>query len=167
MSVSSVGSNTSSSIGTLLLQQLSALGTNSQDASSSAGLLGDLMTLSPAAQQLTKAPDEVTKALSDLLSGQKDTAGDLAQLKAYFQKNPQSLATVLSSLQGGNAVYGTAGNLGSNSALLTALMNARSNNSNPASLLSLLKANGDQSSLFSFLGDSGSGSDNSALSIFG
>lgn len=167
MSVSSVGSNASPSIGTLLLQQLAAMGTNTQDASGQTGLLGDLLTLSPAAQQLTKAPDAVTKALTDLLSGQKDTAGDLAQLKAYFQKNPQGLVSVLNSLKGGNSVNGTAGSLGSNSALLTALMNGQSNNSNPASLLSLLKSNGNQTSLFSFLGDSGSGSDNSSLSIFG
>jgi hypothetical protein len=124
------------------------------------------MTLSPAAQQLTKAPDAVTNALADLLSGQKDTAGDLTQLKAYFQKNPQSLASVLNSLKGANSVYGTAGSLGSNSALMTALMNAQSNNSNPASLLSLLKGNQNQTSLFSFLGDS-SGSDGSSQSIFG
>lgn len=167
MSITPVGSNNAQSLGSQILQQLSAMGTTTPSATGQTGTLADLMTLSPAAQQLTKAPDEVTKALADLLSGQKDTAGDLAKLKAYFQQNPKSLASVLSSLQGSTATQGTGAGLGSNSALLTALMNAQSNNSNPSALLGLLTGNQSQTSLFSFLGDSGSGSDGSSLSIFG
>lgn len=166
MSLSPVSSDNSQSIGSLLLQQLNAASAGTtQDSSGLSGVLGDLLTISPTAQQLTQAPSAVTQALSDILSGQKDVAGDLSQLKAYFQKNPQSLAGVLSSLQG-TSTYGTGGSTAS-SALLTALMNHQSNNSNPASLLALLNGNTSQDSLFSMLGDSGSGADGSALSMFG
>lgn len=162
MSLTPVSSDQSSSIGTLLLQQLNALGSSSssQSASGLAGILGDLMTLSPEAQQLTKAPEDVTKALSDLLTTQKDVSGDIEKLKTYFKQNPQSLANVLGSLQGG-ATYGASG---ANSALLTALMNSQSKNSNPAALLTLLQGS-KTTTLFDALGDSG-GSD-SSLAIFG
>lgn len=162
MSLTPVSSDQSQSIGTLLLQQLNAMNASStQNASGLAGLLGDLMTLSPEAQQLTKAPEEVTKALSDLLTTQKDVSGDIEKLKTYFKQNPKSLATVLGSLQGGSATYGASG---ANSALLTALMNSQSKNSNPAALLSLLQGS-KSPTLFDALGDS-SGSD-SSLAIFG
>ena len=166
MTISSIGSNGSQNIGSLLLQELNANGANSQNATDSSSLLEDLMTLSPAAQQLTKAPDAVTQALSDLFSGQKDPNGDLAQLKSYFQQHPQSLASVLSSLQGTGTTYGVSNSLGSNGALLTALMNKQSSNSDPSALLSLLNGNQTQDSLFSTL-DSSGGSDGSSLSIFG
>jgi hypothetical protein len=166
MSVTPVGSNQSQSIGSMLLQQLMASGTNSQGTTGTSGALGDLLTLSPAAQQLTQAPAAVTQAMSDLFSGQKDVQGDLAQLKSFFSQNPQQLASVLSSLQGGAGAYGLSNSLGSNSALLTALMNGQSNASNPAALLSLLGSQG-QDSLFSFIGNSGGGSGSSSTSIFG
>jgi len=114
---------------------------------------GDLLTVSPAAQQLAKAPEAVTKALTDLLSEQKDIAGDLAQLKAYFKQNPQKLASVLGRLQGGAPTYGLEGSLEARSTLLTALMNGQSNQSNPASLLKLLKGPSPQASLFALLDD--------------
>ncbi|WLT31302.1 hypothetical protein [Geothrix sp. PMB-07] len=162
MSLTPIGSDQSQSIGTLLLQQLNAIGSSTtQDASGLSGLLGDLMTLSPAAQQLTKAPEEVTKALSDLLTTQKDVSGDIDKLKTYFKENPKSLATVLGSLQGSSATYDATG---ANSALLTALMNNQSKNSNPAALLTLLQGS-KAPTLFDALNDSG-GSD-SSLSIFG
>lgn len=169
MSIASVGTTASQSqsLGNLLLQQLNALGTSSQDTSLSAAATGDLLTVSPAAQQLAKVPDAVTKALTDLLSGQKDTTGDLAQLKAYFKQNPQSLASVLSRLQGDATTYGPGGSSDSRSTLLTALMNGQSNQSNPASLLKLLNGQSNQDSLFSLLGDSGSASDAASGSIFG
>jgi hypothetical protein len=167
VSINSVGSDQSQSIGSLLLQQLNASNGSAQDANGLSNALGDLLTLSPAAQQLTKAPDAVTQAMADLFSGQKDVSGDLAQLKAYFQQNPQSLTSVLSSLQGGTATYGASGGQGSNAALLTALMNGQSKNTDAASLLSLLNGGQNQDSLFSFMGDSSSGSDGSSLSIFG
>jgi len=169
MSVLSVGSTPSQSpsLGSLLLQQLNALNQSSQDTSTQTGTTGDVLTVSSAAKQLAKIPDAVTKAMTDLLSGQKDTSGDLAQLKAYFKQNPQSLAGVLSRLQGGTTSYGLDGSLDSRSALMTALMNGQSNQSNPASLLSLLNGNSGQDSLFALLGDSGSGSGDSAGSLLG
>jgi len=163
MSLTPVSSDQSQSVGSLLLQQLNAFTSSGTAGGGSAGALGDLLTLSTAAQQLTKAPEEVTKALSDLLTGQKDTTGDLAQLKAYFQKNPQSLAQVLSSLQGGTATYGTSGSSAARSALLTAMMNGQSNSSDPSALLKLLGGGSTQESVFSYMGDSDSG----ALSLFG
>jgi len=167
MSINSVGSDQSQSIGSLLLQQLNAVGTGTQDANGLSSALGDLLTLSPAAQQLTKAPEAVTQAMTDLFSGQKDVSGDLAQLKTYFEQNPQSLSGVLSSLQGGNPTYGAAGGLGSNAALLTALMNGQSNGTNAGALQNFFNGTQNQDSLFTFLGDSNSGSDSSSLSIFG
>lgn len=164
MSINPVGSDQSQSIGSLLLQQLNATSTNAQAANGLSGVLGDLLSLSPAAQQLTKAPEAVTKAMTDLLSTQKDVAGDLAQLKTYFEQNPQSLAGVLSSLHGGNTTYGAAG-LGSNAALLTALLNGQSG-TNSTELLNLLNGSQSQDTLFSFMGDS-TGDESSSLSMFG
>ena len=100
MSVTSVGSNQSQSIGSQLLQQLMANSSTSQ--STTTGSLEDLLSLSPAAQQLAQAPSAVVNAMGDLLSGQKDVQGDLSQLKSFFQQNPQNLASLLSSLQGWN-----------------------------------------------------------------
>jgi hypothetical protein len=153
LSVTPVGSNPLQNTGSLLLQQLTAAnGASGQNASSSSGVMEDLLTLSSAAQQLAQAPAAVTQAMTDLLSGQKDVQGDLAQLQTFFQKNPQSLASVLGSLQGGAGAYGVSNSLGSNSELLTALMNGQSNASNPANLLSLLGGQG-KDSLFSWIGE--------------
>jgi hypothetical protein len=168
LSVTPVGSNQIQNAASQLLQQLMASNpTGLQEAASgTSALQGDQLTLSAAAQQLTQAPAAVTQAMGDLLSGQGQVGSDLAQLKSYFQQHPQSLATVLSSLQGGAGAYGVSSSLGSNSALLTALMNQQSNASNPAALLGLL-GNQGQTSLFSFLGDSGSGSSSGSNSLFG
>ena len=162
MSIASVGSNPSQTIGSLLLQQLVANGASSQGTSDVTGLLGDLLTLSPEAQHLAQAPAAVTQALQDLLSGQKDVQGDLAQLKSYFQEHPQSLAALLNGL----GASSTANSSDANSLLQTAFLNGQSNASNPATLLKLL-GNQGQDSLFASLGDSGSGSDASPLSILG
>ena len=162
MSIASVGSNPSQTIGSLLLQQLVANGASSQGTSDVTGLLGDLLTLSPEAQHLAQAPAAVTQALQDLLSGQKDVQGDLAQLKSYFQEHPQSLAALLNGL----GASSTANSTDANSLLQTAFLNGQSNASNPATLLKLL-GNQGQDSLFASLGDSGSGSDASPLSILG
>lgn len=169
MSIASIGTTASQSqsLGNLLLQQLNALDASSQAANATPSTTGDLLTVSPAAQQLAKVPDAVTKALTDLLSGQKDTAGDLAQLKAYFKQNPQGLASVLGRLQGDATTYGPGGSSDSRSTLLTALMNGQSNQSNPASLLKLLNGQSNQDSLFALMGDSGNGSDGASGSIFG
>ena len=167
MSVTTVGSNQAQTIGSALLQQLAADESSSQGTSGASGFLGDLMTLSPAAQQLTQAPAAVTQAMSDLLSGKKDVQGDLAQLQSYFQQNPQSLAGLLGSLQGDTGTYSASSATGSASALLTALMNGQSNASDSSALLGLLSGNEGQSTLFDYLGNSSGGSDSSALSILG
>lgn len=164
MSISSVGSNQAQTVGSLLLQQLMASESGAQDTSGSS-TLGDLLTLSPVAQQLTQAPDAVIQAMGDLFSGQKQVQSDLTQLKAYFQQNPQSLASLLSVLQGGVGTYSAASSTDSTSAILTALANGQANNSDPSALLSLLS--GRQNSLFDFLGNSSDGSDSSALSLLG
>jgi hypothetical protein len=165
VNIASIGSNGSQNIGSLLLQELNASGTNSQNATGNSSLLDDLLTLSPAAQQLSKAPDTVLQALKDLFSGQKDPSGDLAQVKSYFQQHPDSLASVLSSLQGTTATYSTSNASGVSGALLTALMNKQSSNSDPSALLSLLSGNQTQDSLFSTLGatDSADGGSSSIL----
>ena len=167
MSIPSVASNQAQTIGSTLLQQLVANEAGAQGTSGTSSLLGDLLTLSPAAQQLTQAPADVTQAMQDLFSGQKDIQGDLTKLKSYFQQNPQSLIHLLNSLQAGTGTYGTANASGSKSALLTALMNGQSNNSDPTALLNLLSGNQGQNSLFDIMGNSGSGSSGSPLSIFG
>jgi lipopolysaccharide biosynthesis regulator YciM len=167
VSIPTVGSNQTQTIGSTLLQQLMAEESSSQGTSGDSGVLGDLMSLSPAAQQLTQAPDAVTQAMGDLFSGKKDVQGDLALLQSYFQQNPQNLASLLSSLQGGAGTYSASNSTNSNSALLTALMNGQSNASNPSALLGLLSGNQGQNTLFNYLGDSSAGSDSSALSILG
>jgi len=167
MSLPSVGSNQTQTIGNALLQQLTADSSSSQGTSGNSGLLGDLLTLSPAAQQLTQAPAAVTQAMGDLFSGQKDAQGDLAQLQSYFQQNPLSLAGLLSSLQGDAGTYGASSSTGSTSALLTVLMNGQSNASDPSALLGLLSGKQGQSTLFDYLGTSSGGSGSGALSIFG
>jgi hypothetical protein len=167
MSVTAVSSDQTQTLSSLLLQQVMANGSGSQDTSGATGALGDLLTLSPGAQQLAQAPDAVVQAMQDLFSGQKDTQGDLAQLKGYFQKHPQSLVSLLGSLQGSIGTYSTSSSSSSKSALLTALMNGQSNGSDPSALLSLLSGSQGQGNLFDFMGNSGSGSNGSALSIFG
>ena len=167
MSLPSVGSNQTRTIGSTLLQQLAAEESSSQSTSGDSGILGDLMSLSPAAQQLTQAPDAVTQAMGDLFSGKKDVQGDLALLQSYFQQNPQNLTSLLSSLEGGAGTYSASNATNSSSALLTALMNAQSNSSDPSALLGLLSGNQGQNTLFDFLGNSSGGSGDSATSIIG
>ncbi|WP_005031602.1 hypothetical protein [Holophaga foetida] len=153
MSVNSVDSNSISSIGNLLLQQLLAEEGSSQSASGLSGVLGDVVSISSTAQELAQAPDSVTEAMADLFSGQEDVAGDITELTSYFQDNPQSLVNVLSSLKSGTSTYNASGILASSSdhkSLLSALLSAQS-----------------QNSLLDFLGDSGSGSSSSTLSLFG
>jgi len=167
MSVTAVSSDQTQTLGSLLLQQVLANGSGSQDTSGASGVLGDLMTLSPAARQLTQAPDAVVQAMRDLLSGQTAVPADLAQLKSYFQQNPQSLSSLLSSLQGSAGTYGAASSKAANSALLTALLNGQSNSSDASALLGLLSGSQGQSTLFDFIGNAGSASSGSTLSIFG
>jgi hypothetical protein len=166
MSVPSVSSSSSQNVGALLLQQLLAGGSASQDSSGLSGLLGDLMTISPAAQQLTQAPTAVTDAMSDLFTNQTDVQGDLSQLKTYFQQNPQSLASLLSSLQGSTDTYDASGALGSNSSLLSAILNGKGSSSETGALLSALLSSQSMDPLIASLGGSEDGS-SSSLSMFG
>jgi hypothetical protein len=165
--ISSSTAQSSQSIGTQILQQLLSQGSGTQDTSGLAGLFGDMMTLSPAAQQLQQAPSAVTQAMGDLFSGQKDVQGDLAKLKSYFGENPQSLANVLSSLQGTQGTYSSSGTTGGNQALLAALLNGQTSGSNSVNPVSLLMGMSNQDSLFTFMGDAGSGSSSSSLSLLG
>jgi hypothetical protein len=172
MSISPVASSqvASTNIQTLrdqLLQQLSATGSGSQDLSGGSSPLGDLLTLSPAAQQLTQAPAAVTQAMTDLLSGKQVAQADLAQLQTFLQGNPQGLSSLISSAQAGKSTYGVSSSSGASDNLLTALMNQQSNASNPADLLSLLGNSQSQDPLLASLGDSGSGSNGSLSSLFG
>lgn len=166
MSVTPVGSNQVQSLGAALLQQLNAQAASTQDGSGLSSLTGDLLTLSPAAQKLTTAPDAVTKAMSDLLSGQKTVQDDASIVKNYFAQHPEGLTSLMNSLTGSTGTYEVSTAAGSTSTLLTALMNRQSNASDPAALLTLLGSQG-QDSLFATLADSGSGSDSASLSIFG
>jgi type IV secretory pathway TrbL component len=150
-----------------LLQQLNATGSSSQDASSGSSPLGDLLTLSPAAQQLTQAPAAVTQAMTDLLSGKQVAQADLTQLQTFLQNNPQSLSSLISGIQGSKSTYGASNASGASDTLLTALMNQQSNASNPGDLLSLLGNNQGQDPLLASLSDSGSGSDGTLSSLFG
>jgi hypothetical protein len=160
MTIGSVGSTNIQTLRNQLLQQLNATGAGSQDLTGSASLLGDQLTLSPAAQQLAQAPAAVTQAMTDILAGKKAAEGDLAQLKTFLQNNPQSLDGLLSSVQG--STQGTASDT-----LLTAFMNQQSNASNPSSLLRLLGSNQTQDPLLASLGDSGNGSTGTLSALFG
>ena len=167
MSITPLGSDSSQNIANLVMQSLLANGTSSQDTSSLSGILGDLLSVSPAAQQLSQAPTAVTQAMSDLFTGQQDVQGDLAQLKSFFQQNPQNLTSLLNGLQGGTSTYGSTGTLNSNGALLATLMNGQSNTSETGALLNALLGTQNQDPLLASLGDSGDGSANGNLSLFG
>jgi hypothetical protein len=159
MTIGSVGSTSIQTLRNQLLQQLNATGAASQDLTGSASPLGDLLTLSPAAQQLAQAPAAVTQAMTDILAGKKAAQGDLAQLKTFLQNNPQSLDGLLSSVQGNT--QGTASDT-----LLTAFMNQQSNASNPGALLRLLGSNQTQDPLLASLSDSGNGSNGTLSALF-
>ena len=162
MTIGSVGSTSIQTLRNQLLQQLNATGSGSQDLTGSASPLGDLLTLSPAAQQLAQAPAAVTQAMTDILAGKKAAPEDLAQLKTFLQNNPQSLDGLLSSVQGSLSTQGAASDT-----LVTALLNQQSNASNPGSLLRLLGSNQAQDPLLAALGDAGNGSTGTLSALFG
>ena len=167
MDIASLSSGTSQTIGTQLLQQLQAMGTGTQDSSSLTTLLGATLTLSSTAKQLAQAPTAVTQAMTDLLSAQKDVSGDLAQLKTWFQQNPQSLAGIVSSLQGGTSTYSASSALGSNSALVGSLLSGKNSGAMTGQLLNLLLGtSGSQDPLLASLGDSSS-TDGTVSGLFG
>lgn len=160
MSVNSVGSNDTSSIGGLLLQQLAASSASSKDGNGLSGVLGDLLTLSPAAQQLSKAPEAITQAMSDLFSGKKDVSGDIAQLQSYFKQNPQSLTNVLSTLQGNTSTYSASGSTRASNAMVEALMKGKDYGSNTGAILNALLGIQNQNPLLSNAENSSSSTSN-------
>jgi hypothetical protein len=161
VTIGSVGSTNIQTLRNQLLQQLNATGPGSQDLTGSASPLGDLLTLSPAAQQLAQAPAAVTQAMTDILAGKKVAPDDLTQLKTFLQNNPQSLDGLLSSVQGSLGTHGAASDT-----LLTAFLNQQSNASNPGALLGLLGSNQNQDPLLATLGDSGNGSNGTLSALF-
>jgi len=144
MSVNAISSNGSTNVqtaGNLLMQEILQEESGTQSGSGILGLLQDQMTLSSASQQLSQAPTAVTQALSDLLSGQTNVQADLAQVKSYFQQNPQSLSSVLNAVNGDTGTYSSSGALGSVSGLVAALQGASSAGTSDGSLLlSLMNA---------------------------
>ncbi len=167
MDITSLSASTSQTLGAQLMQQLQATGPGSQDLTGLSSLLEDNLSLSPAAKQLAQAPTAVTLAMTDLLSTQKDVSGDLAQLKTWFQQNPQSLAGIVSSLQGGSSTYSASAALGSNSALVASLLGGKHSGAVTSNLLNLLLGtSGSQDPLLAALGDSSS-TDSAASGLLG
>src|SRR5664279_1859288 len=167
MTIGSVGSTSIQTLRDQLLQQLNTTGSSSQDTSGGSSPLGDLLTLSPAAQQLTQAPPAVAQAMTDILAGKKVAQGDLAQMQTFLQNNPQSLSSLISGIQASKSTYGVSSSSGASDNLLTAFMNQQSNASNPADLFSLLGNNQTQDPLLASLNDSGSSSGGTLSSLFG
>ena len=165
MSVTTVGSNDSQSIGSLVLQQLLAGSSSSTDSSGLTGIMGDLLSLSSTSQQLAKAPAAITSAMNDLFSTQQDVSGDLTKLKAYFDQNPTSLSGLLGSLQGSSSTYSASGTLGANSALLAAMAKAQAGGTDTTALLTSLLGGQSSDPLLASLGASSSSS--GSLSFLG
>ena len=139
MSVPPLGSDSIQSAGAQILQQLLAKDSGSQSIPALSAGLGDGFDLSPAALQLT----------------QPSNGG------------PQGLADLLAELQGGAATYTQAGNVGSNQALITALMKSKNNLSETRALLNALTATLGQDPLLASLGSSEDNPGAGSLSLFG
>ena len=168
MSVTAVDANGTKSIGSLAMQVLQGLSSNTQPASETSSSYGDLMTISSAAHQLTQAPAALTQALKNLLSGKQPAQSDIDQLQSYLEQNPQGLASILSSLQGGNsATYSSSNSNGVNGALLATLMQGQGNNPHAGELLTLFSNSQGQDSLFGALDNSGAGAYGSSLTLLG
>lgn len=163
MSISTIGSSDSQNIGSLVLQSLLGSSTSSTDSNGLSGILGDLMTLSPASQQLAQAPAAVTSAMTDLFSTQKNVSGDLSALTAYFKDNPTTLTNVMSALEGGASTYSSSGST-SSSALVNALAQAQAGGTDTSTLLSSLLGGSSTDPLLEGLGSSSS---SSVLSMLG
>jgi hypothetical protein len=163
MSITPVASTQTQVLANELLQQLQSTVSNPQTHNGLSGGSGDLLTLSPAAQQLSQMPTSVTQAMGKLLSGEKVAKEDLVQLQSYLQKNPEGLSSLVSGLQGATA----SNSPGSKDALLTAMMNHQSNASDPRALLNLLHKTQGQDQLLTTLGDTESGSDATLFSLLG
>lgn len=163
MSVSTIQSSDSQNIGSLVLQSLLGSSSSSTDSNGLSGILGDLMTLSPASQQLAQAPAAVTSAMTDLFSTQNNVSGDLSALTAYFKQNPSSLTNVMAALQGGSSTYSASGTLTA-STLATALAQAKASGGDTTALVTAMLG-GQSTDLFSAMSSSANSS--SALSLLG
>lgn len=123
MSIATVASTTSQaqSLGSLLLQQLNAQGTSSQASSTQTTTTGDLLTVSPEAQQLAKVlsslqsggststADSRSALLTALMNGQSNQSNPANLLKLLNgQSRPDSLFTLMGSASEGtsDSVFG-------------------------------------------------------------
>jgi hypothetical protein len=123
MSITPSAASGTQNLTSLILQQLLS-GSSAQATSAlSPATLKDVLAGAQASQSSAQAPASVTQALGNLLSGQDQSSAqsDLGQLQSYFKENPGSLASLLTSLQGGAATYTSSGTVGSGSSLLAAL----------------------------------------------
>lgn len=112
MSIASIGSSGSQNIGSLLLQALNANGASTQKSPDGSSLVDDLLTLSPAAQQLAKAPDTLAQAMKELFSDQKDP--NSALLTALMnhqssQSDPSALLTLFKETRTQDSLFATLG----------------------------------------------------------
>ena len=170
MSITPSAASGTQNLTSLILQQLLS-GSNAQATSAlSPTLLKDVLSSAQAAQS-TQAPASVTQALGNLLSGQGQASAqsDLSQLQSYFKENPGSLASLLTSLQGGAATYTASGTVGGGSSLLAALglgTGSSSSASSPASLINLLLGGQSQDPLVAALGGT-SASSSGSFSLLG
>ena len=97
MTIGSVGSTSIQTLRNQLLQQLNTTGSGSQDLTGSASPMGDLLTLSPAAQQLAQAPAAVTQAMTDIL---EDYAGISATIIGIGVSRPENEGPWIAPLAG-------------------------------------------------------------------
>jgi hypothetical protein len=112
MSIAAVGSSGSQTIASLLLQELNASGASAQKVAPGSNLLEDLLTLSPAAQQLAKSPDTLAQAMQELLAGQKDPNNALLTAlmnQQSSQSDPSALLTLFKGTRTQDSLFATLG----------------------------------------------------------
>jgi len=166
MSVIGVGTNTSQSLGAEILQALTAgSNNNGQSTGSGSGLASDLLTVSTASQSLAQAPAAVSQAMTDLMTTQASVSSDLAQLKSYFASDPQALASLMATLQGGASTYSASGSVPSTASLAASLQSGQMSG---AQVVALLQSQTQDPLLASLNGSATSGtSSSSVVSMFG
>ena len=173
--MSIAATNSTQSLTSAILQQLLS-GSNAQATSGlSPTVLQEVLTSSGVSQQGTAngTPAAISQALGNLLSGQGTSSqADLSQLQSYFKQNPDRLAGLLSSLQGGAGTYSADGTVGSSSSLLSALginsgSTSSSTSTSPSSLINLLLGGQSQDPLLASLEGSSSSASNSSFSMLG
>jgi hypothetical protein len=177
MSVTATAAASSQNITSTILQQLLS-GSNAQATSGlSPTVLETLLNSASGSQQsaqttTTQVPAAITQALGNLLSGNdpSSAATDLSQLQSYFQQNPGSLTSLMSSLQAGAGTYSADGTVSSASSLLSALgLNSSgastdtSSTSSTSSLISQLLAGQSSDPLLASLSGSSASSGISML----